>query len=98
MIAMGRLFAEERKSPGQPPSEMQERFCAAREATLNRLEGEPLRTEPLIGEVAVAALLGYLNFRWPDRDWRSGRPTLARWFEHFDQRPSMVSTRHAPLL
>jgi glutathione S-transferase len=94
MTAMGRLFADERKSLGQPPSEMQERFHIAREATLDRLEGEPLLAEPLIGEIAVAALVGYLDFRWPDRDWRSGRPRLTQWFGRFDQRPSMTSTRH----
>jgi len=95
MTAMGRLFADERKSPGQPPSEMQERFHIARDATLDRLEGAPLRAEPLIGEISVAALLGYLEFRWPDRDWRGGRPRLTQWFERLDQRPSMTSTRHA---
>lgn len=97
MTAMGRLFADERKSPGQPPSGMQERFCAAREAALDQLEGETLRAEPLIGEIAVAALLGYLDFRWPDRDWRSARPMLTRWFERFDRRPAMENTRHAIL-
>ncbi|KAK0350098.1 hypothetical protein LTR94_030401, partial [Friedmanniomyces endolithicus] len=38
MTAMGRLFAEERNSPDRPPTAMQERFHAAREATLDRLE------------------------------------------------------------
>jgi glutathione S-transferase len=94
MTAMGRLFADERKSAGQPGDAMQARFHAARDASLDRLEGTALRSDPLIGEIAVAALLGYLDFRWRDRDWRSGRPALARWFERFEARPSMTRTRH----
>jgi len=97
MTAMGRLFADERNSPDRPPTAMQERFHAAREATLDRLESERLRADPLIGEIGVAVFLGYLDFRWPDRDWRSGRPTLTRWFEHFEERPSMTSTQHTLL-
>lgn len=47
----------------------------------------------MIGEIAVSALLGYLHFRWPDRDWRDGRPNLTGWFDRFDRRPSMTTTR-----
>ncbi len=44
------------------------------------------------GGVAVACTLGYLDFRFPDRDWRSGRPGLAAWFAEASERPSMKAT------
>lgn len=44
-------------------------------------------------QIAVGCALGYLDFRHPDRDWRSGRPSLARWEEVFASRPAMQATR-----
>ena len=94
MISAGRLFADERRPPDQRSDAMLIRFAQARDATLDSLERGTLRDEPMIGEIAVAALLGYLDFRWPDRDWRNGRPDLSGWFDRFDSRPSMTTTRH----
>ncbi|MFT3975484.1 MAG: glutathione S-transferase [Amaricoccus sp.] len=45
------------------------------------------------GQIAVGCALGYLDFRHGARDWRAGRPGLARWFERFGARPAMVATR-----
>ena len=45
-----------------------------------------------IGQVAVGCALGYLDFRFADRDWRATRPRLASWFDAFAQRPSMQRT------
>lgn len=45
-----------------------------------------------IGTLAVAAALGYLDFRFSHEDWRPGRPALTAWFGTFAQRPSMVAT------
>jgi len=47
---------------------------------------------PLIGEITIACALGYRDFRFADNDWRSGRPTLSRWFEQMMQRDSLAST------
>lgn len=47
------------------------------------------------GQIAVGCALGYLDFRLDARQWRSGRPGLAAWFERFGERPSMVATRPA---
>jgi glutathione S-transferase len=44
------------------------------------------------GAVAVACMLGYLDFRFVDKDWRSAHPKLAAWFEKVCQRPSMMAT------
>ncbi len=49
--------------------------------------------EPVtIGHVTVACALGYLDFRYPESRWRDGRAVLAKWFEDFSARPSMVAT------
>lgn len=45
-----------------------------------------------IGQIAVGCALEYLDFRLPDRNWRSGRPMLADWQAAFDRRPSMLAT------
>jgi glutathione S-transferase len=45
-----------------------------------------------IGTLAIACALGYLDFRYPDEDWRAGRPRLAAWLEQFAQRPAIART------
>ncbi len=45
------------------------------------------------GQIAVGCALGYLDFRFADRNWREGRPSLARWDAAFAARPSMEATR-----
>lgn len=51
-----------------------------------------LDAAPTIGSIAVACALGYLDFRFPDNDWRSGHPGLTEWFARFEKRPSMQAT------
>ncbi|MXN17729.1 glutathione S-transferase [Pseudooceanicola sp. GBMRC 2024] len=41
------------------------------------------------GAIATACALGYLDFRLPGMEWRSGRPALAGWYEQILVRPSM---------
>lgn len=50
------------------------------------------------GVIAVACALGYLDFRFPDFDWRAGRTHLANWYAVFAERPSMRATWPAPLV
>jgi len=45
-----------------------------------------------LAQIAVATACGYANFRYPNDDWRSASPKLARWFERFSERPSMRAT------
>jgi len=45
-----------------------------------------------IGVITVACVLGWLDFRFADEDWRTRRPQLKSWFEPFSKRPSMVKT------
>ncbi len=50
--------------------------------------------EVTVGTIALAAALGYLDFRFPDWPWRDGRPKLAAFEAEFAQRPSMTATAH----
>jgi glutathione S-transferase len=52
----------------------------------------PTTDPPTIGEVTVGCALGYLDFRFPEEDWRAARPALATWYEGFSGRPSMRQT------
>ncbi|KIQ30573.1 glutathione S-transferase [Variovorax paradoxus] len=45
-----------------------------------------------IGTVAFGCTLGYMDFRFPSVDWRAEAPNTAKWFETFNQRPSMQAT------
>lgn len=45
-----------------------------------------------LGQIAVACALGWLTFRFPEEDWRSRFPELARWETAFAARPSMQAT------
>jgi glutathione S-transferase len=45
-----------------------------------------------IDQIAVGCALGYLDFRFAADRWRDRRPNLARWYEGFAKRPSMVAT------
>lgn len=61
---------------------------------LDQLEAEAESFPPLpdIGQIAIAAALGYRDYRFADNDWRDGRPKLASWFAEFSKRPSMQAT------
>jgi glutathione S-transferase len=45
-----------------------------------------------IGQIGVACVLGYLDFRFADWDWRAGHPKLSAWFERASRRPSVAAT------
>jgi glutathione S-transferase len=45
-----------------------------------------------MGQVAVGCMLGYVDFRHSDRDWRTGREALAAWYARFAARPAMAAT------
>ena len=49
-------------------------------------------TEVTIGPITLACALGYLDLRFPEDAWRSGRPNLTRFFETFSARPCMIET------
>ncbi|OQA34415.1 MAG: putative GST-like protein YibF [Betaproteobacteria bacterium ADurb.Bin341] len=45
-----------------------------------------------LADIAVGTALGYLLFRFPELDWRSEHPNLARLHDKMMQRPSFVDT------
>ena len=47
-----------------------------------------------IAHVTLGVVLGYLDFRYAELDWRSRHPALARWYEAFSARSSMTQTVH----
>jgi glutathione S-transferase len=48
-----------------------------------------------LGDISLAAALGYLDLRVKDVDWRAARPDLAAWFTLAAKRPSMIATEPA---
>lgn len=57
------------------------------EANAKGLEG-PLN----IAHIALGCLLGYIDFRWPDADWREGRSRLTSWSGWLARRDSFKQT------
>ena len=45
-----------------------------------------------LADIAVGTALGYLLFRFPDIDWRTDYPNLARLYDKLMQRPSFADT------
>ena len=48
-----------------------------------------------LADVAVGCALGYLDFRFPELDWRSENPNLIRLYDKLLQRPSFADTTPA---
>lgn len=48
-----------------------------------------------MGQIALGAALGYLDFRHAERDWRSGRPATSGWYATVAQRPAFRATAPA---
>lgn len=64
-------------------------------ATLDCLESDAalLTSRPHdIGHVAIGTALGYIDFRFPDDNWRKDRPNLAAWHAGFNARPAVVAS------
>jgi glutathione S-transferase len=52
--------------------------------------------EPInIAHLALGGLLGYIDFRWSENDWRERFPIVRDWFEQLQRRPSFLQTRPA---
>jgi len=48
-----------------------------------------------LGDISLAAALGYLDLRVQDVGWRQARPDIAAWYGIASQRPSMLATKPA---
>jgi glutathione S-transferase len=60
-------------------------------ATIERLAGD-YAARADIGTISVACALGYLDFRFPEVEWRHTCRNAARWFAGFSQRESIRDT------
>ena len=45
-----------------------------------------------IADIGVACGLGYLDFRFPNENWREGRPKLTAFYQQISQRASWLAT------
>jgi glutathione S-transferase len=45
-----------------------------------------------LADIAVGCALGYVEFRFPEIDWRTPYPNLARLYDKLMQRPSFTET------
>lgn len=48
-----------------------------------------------LADIAVGCALGYLDFRFPDIDWRSPYPNLAKLYDKLMARPSFTDSKPA---
>jgi glutathione S-transferase len=87
-------FAEQQRPQSEAGQRIIDRQRAALTAALRALDGEwpSFGAGITIGEIAVAAGLGYLSYRLPNFNWRTRHANLARWYAEFECRPSMTAT------
>lgn len=64
-------------------------------SALGGIEADADHLDPAVtlGSIATDCALGFLDFRFPDLDWRSTHPKVAAWFSAFDNLPSPSRTR-----
>lgn len=90
------LWRQERNKPqSQQRPEWLAAFKVKSTASLDALEqlAPQLRLDAIqIGDIAIACVLSYYDFRLPDVQWRDGRPALAAWHALFAERDSMRRT------
>ena len=85
---------ERRRSDAQRSPDWQERWRAAilRGAAALDAEAGTWDAQLDLGRIAAACALGYVDFRLPEIDWRSGHETLAAWWAEVSRRPSLSQT------
>lgn len=83
----------------RPEEKVFEKFLDAQWLKIDRaLTAFETRWMPYLNEqknmpvLAVAAALGYVDFRHDDRNWRADHPALAAWEAEIRERPSIAAT------
>ena len=87
--------SQEDQRPGEKRSQgVVDRQKGKATAALNFLNARAndFNIPPLMGEIAVACALGYMEFRDVVPGWRETYPNLGRWYAEILQRPSFVET------
>ncbi len=93
------IFLERKRPPERQDMEWIDRQQGKIEHGLQALENSLkdsrylLGDQLTLGDIATACALGYLDFRFPDIDWRSEHPRLLAYAEQLFARPSFVKTR-----
>lgn len=93
-VAMMRLIERHKPEARRTPEIIASNERKTREA-VHRLEKDvSMLTDRAydIGHVAIGTALGYLDFRFPDDNWREGHPRLAAWAETFFARPAVIAS------
>lgn len=97
MDACVRCHLEFKRPEAEQHRDVIARQLLAIDAALKASENDPpsnRKRTPLIGELALAAALGYLDLRFSQhRNWRKDHPKLKKWFKAFSERPSMQATQ-----
>jgi glutathione S-transferase len=60
---------------------------------LAALESERLGNDLDIGTLSIVIALDYLDFRFPQLDWRGTCPSLKAWYQQFDNHESLLATK-----
>jgi glutathione S-transferase len=83
----------------RPEQERSEHWQVVQQTTVDRgldaleVEVADWPVEPDLGQITAACALGYLDFRFAERNWRASHAKLAEWYAAFAQRPSVDATR-----
>ncbi len=97
MDATVRCYLEFKRPEAEQHRDVIARQLLAIDAGLKTFENDPpsnRKRTPLIGELALASALGYLDLRLAQhRNWRKDNPKLRKWFKAFSERPSMQATQ-----
>lgn len=95
-IAVGMVMETRRE--GQPPLASlidKGRKKIIRCTEVMEIEIRSMRKTIGLDHITFACALGYIDFRASDINWRDDCPELAKWYEDFSKRPSMVNTNPA---
>ncbi|MBK8175678.1 MAG: glutathione S-transferase N-terminal domain-containing protein [Rhodospirillales bacterium] len=95
VMDLGVLLAVEKRKPESersPTMAGRWRRQLARAVGTLLTEVEDLGNAVSLGHFAAACALGYLDFRHPDIDWRTGNDGLAAWYAGFATHPSLAAT------
>ncbi len=65
----------------------------ARSLDLLESEAEKFAGAFDLGAMAIAVALGYLDFRYPESEWRKGRDRLTAFYDKWAERPSFRDTQ-----
>ena len=92
-------LSERARPADQQSPDLQAALAVKFTAAFDQLEREAAAaamtgTTPTIGQITIAAVCGYADFRYAAEDWRKGRPQLAAWHARFALRPSYRATEH----